>query len=207
MARANSTSSAISTNSPSGGTAGGIPERRSTTCSAWSPACRTPPCETSSTSGSEQRLPPNAATNPPCHEHGRPDRPRHRRGRWRRLPGCPCQISAPGTGSAAAAGEPYRGDDRRGAPGGLVRRRLGHQQAQRLQARGEGDACRLGGQKGMIKTGRLSGVDDSAAISTCCGHRNQREEPFVVGKNLRAKLSNNSSYLNSRPPRSVVAEG
>src|SRR5208283_5335162 len=74
MARANSTSSAISTNSPSGGTAGGIPERRSTTCSAWSPACRTPPCETSSTSGSEQRLPPNAATNPPCHEHGRPDR-------------------------------------------------------------------------------------------------------------------------------------
>jgi hypothetical protein len=22
-----------------------------------------------------------------CHEHGRPDRPRHRRGRWRRLPG------------------------------------------------------------------------------------------------------------------------
>jgi hypothetical protein len=36
------------------------------------------------------------------------------------------------------------------APGGLVRRRLGDQQPQRLQARGEGDARRLGGQKGMI---------------------------------------------------------
>src|SRR5713101_4532934 len=35
--------------------------------------------------------------------------------------------------------------------GGRVRRRLGHQQPQRLQARGEGDARRLGGQKGMIK--------------------------------------------------------
>src|SRR5271155_1267379 len=179
MARANRTSSAISTNSPSGGTAGGIPGRRSTTCSAWSPACRTPPCETSSTSGSEQRLPSNAATNPSRREHGRPDRPRHRRGRWRRLPGCPCQVSATGIGSAAAAGEPYRGDDRRGTPGGLVRRRLGHQQPQRLQARGEGDARRLGGQKGMIKTGRRSGADDSATISTHC----------VTGTNGRSLLS------------------
>src|SRR5712692_8693218 len=80
-------------------------------------------------------------------------------------------------GSAAAAGEPYRGDDRRGAPGGLVRRRLGHQQPQRLQARGEGNARRLSGQKGMNKTARRGGVDDRAAKSTCCGHRNQREEP------------------------------
>jgi tetratricopeptide (TPR) repeat protein len=31
----------------------------------------------------------------------------------------------------------------------------------------------------MNKTGRRGGVDDSAAISTCCGHRNQREEPSL----------------------------
>src|SRR5205807_3946954 len=41
----------------------------------------------------------------------------------------------------------------------------------------KGDARRLGGQNGMIKTGRHTGLDDSAAISTCCSHRNQREEP------------------------------
>src|SRR5271169_3865948 len=88
-------------------------------------------------------------------------------------------------GSAAAAGEPYRGDDRRGAPDGLVRRCLGRQQPQRLQARGEGDARRLAGQKGMIKTGRRGGADDNAAISTCCGHRNQREEPSGYGVSSR----------------------
>src|SRR5271156_2124837 len=195
MARANRTSSAISTNSPSGGTAGGIPGRRSTTCSAWSPACRTPPCETSSTSGSEQRLPSNAATNPSRREHGRPDRPRHRRGRWRRLPGCPCQVSATGIGSAAAAGEPYRGDDRRGTPGGLVRRRLGHQQPQRLQARGEGDARRLGGQKGMIKTGRRSGADDSATISTHC----------VTGTNGRSLVGSIMVDIDALMPLEVAA--
>src|SRR6267378_2964816 len=98
------------------------------------------------------------------------------------------QVSATGPGSAAAAGEPYRGDDRRGAPGGLVRRRLGHQQPQRLQALGEGDARRLGGQKGMIKTGRRSGVDDSAALSTCCG-------TGTNGRSLKPCVSDHASSL------------
>src|SRR5271169_2493099 len=92
-------------------------------------------------------------------------------------------------GSAAAAGEPYRGDDRRGAPDGLVRRCLGRQQPQRLQARGEGDARRLAGQKGMIKTGRRGGADDNAAISTCCGHRNQREEPSLADNSAARRAS------------------
>src|SRR5271169_6650499 len=127
MARANSTSSAILTNSPSDGTAGGIPGRRSTTCSAWSPACRTPLCETSSTSGSEQRLLPNG-TNPSCHEHGRIAHTiaeaddggfQADPARYRRLALAALQPLASPTG-----------DDRRGAPDGLVRRCLGRQQPQ-----------------------------------------------------------------------------